>query len=74
MENKLVFILVHIKQHLTQDGQGHLFVMVQSDIHNWLQGLRPVLLAAWETLDVVLAGFAASLDAGSAPPTGPFLP
>jgi len=71
-EDKLLFILVHIKQHLTQEVQGQLFGMIQSDTNKWLQVLRPVLLVALETLDVVPTRLAASIDAASAPPADPF--
>ena len=52
-EDKLLFILVHMKQHLTQEVQGQLFGMVQSDANKGLQLLRPVLVRALEQLDVV---------------------
>ncbi len=52
-EDKLLFILVHMKQNLTQEVQGELFGMVQSDANKWLQLLRPVLHAALQRLDVV---------------------
>ena len=32
-QDKLLFILVHIKQHLTQEVQGQLFGLIQSDVH-----------------------------------------
>src|SRR3712207_1275176 len=35
--DKLRFILVHMKQHLTQEGHGQLLGMTQSDAHKWLQ-------------------------------------
>lgn len=71
-EDKLLFILVHIKQHLTQDVQGQLFGMIQSDTNKWLQVLRPVLLAALATLDAVPARLVAIVEAGDAvPPAGP---
>jgi len=46
IEDKLLFILVHMKQNLTQEVQGQLFGMIQSDANKWLQILRPVLHAA----------------------------
>jgi hypothetical protein len=46
IEEKLLFILVHMKQHLTQEVQGCLFGMPQSVANKWLQLLRPVLQAA----------------------------
>jgi hypothetical protein len=51
--DKLLFILVHLKQNLTQDVHGELFGMVQSDAHKWLTVLRPVLADALERLDVL---------------------
>jgi hypothetical protein len=62
-EDKLLFILVHIKQNLTQEVQGQLFGMIQSDANKWLQVLRPVLLHALEQLDVVPARLAACMAA-----------
>ena len=37
IEDKLLFILVHIKQNLTQEVHGQLFGMSQSDANKWLQ-------------------------------------
>jgi Helix-turn-helix of DDE superfamily endonuclease len=53
IEDKLLFILVHLKQNLTQEVQGEVFGMVQSDAHKWLTLLRPVLADALERLDVM---------------------
>ncbi len=53
IEDKLLFILVHMKQNLTQEVQGQLFGMVQSDANKWLQVLRPVLHTALHRLDVL---------------------
>ncbi len=53
IEDKLLFILVHLKQNMTQDVQGELFGMVQSDANKWLTLLRPVLADALERLDVL---------------------
>ncbi len=72
-EDKLLFILVHIKQNLTQDVQGQLFGMIQSDANKWLQLLRPVLLRGLEQLDVVPARLAA-LMAGPAEPAADHRP
>lgn len=55
IEDKLLFILVHMKQHLTQEVQGQLYGMIQSDANTWLQLLRPILLRALEQLEVVPA-------------------
>ncbi len=46
IEDKLLFILVHMKQNLTQEVQGSLFGMRQSVANKWLQLLRPVLQCA----------------------------
>src|SRR5215210_246327 len=46
IEDKLLFILVHIKQNPTQEIQGHLFGMKQSVANKWLQLLRPILQCA----------------------------
>ncbi len=46
IEDKLLFILVHMKQNLTQEAQGGLFDMIQSDANKWFQLLRPVLSQA----------------------------
>src|ERR671927_631983 len=42
MEDKLLFMLVHMKQNLTQEVQGRLFGIRQSVANKWLQLLRPV--------------------------------
>jgi hypothetical protein len=69
MEHKLLFILAHMKQHLTQEVQGQLFGMIQSDANKWLQLLRPVLLRALEQLDVVPARLATLGATSVAPPS-----
>ena len=46
IEDKLLFILVHMKQNITQEVQGCLFGMRQSVANKWLQLLRPVLQCA----------------------------
>jgi hypothetical protein len=72
-EDKLLFILVHIKQQLTQEVHGQLFGMIQSDTNTWLQVLRPVLLAAVDTLDTVPSRLVPIVEADNAPPhEGPF--
>jgi len=76
IEDKLLFILVHMKQNLTQEVQGELFGMVQSDANKWLQLLRPVLHAALQRLEVLPARLAtivpnAAVLASESPP---FLP
>jgi hypothetical protein len=57
-EDKLLFILVHIKQHLTQDVQGQLFGMGQSDTNKWLHLLRPILHQALQQIDALPARLA----------------
>ncbi len=66
-EDKLLFILVHIKQNLTQEVQGQLFGMVQSDANKWLQVLRPVLAEALERLDVLPARLATAMEQSKLP-------
>src|SRR5688500_6183205 len=46
IEDKLLFILVHMKQNLTQEVQGRLFGIRQSVANKWLQLLRPVVQCA----------------------------
>jgi hypothetical protein len=70
IEDKLLFILVHMKQNLTQEVQGQLFGMIQSDANKWLQLLRPVLLRALEQLDVVPARVAALVAVSATPLAG----
>ena len=68
IEDKLLFILVHMKQNLTQEVQGQLFGMIQSDANKWLQLLRPILHQALQHLDVLparLATITADHDASS---------
>ena len=52
IEDKLLFILVHIKQNPTQEIQGHLFGMKQSVANKWLQLLRPIFHQALQRLEV----------------------
>ncbi len=69
IEDKLLFILVHMKQNLTQEVHGQLFGMVQSDANKWLQVLRPVIHGALHRLDALparLATLAAEPDAPAA--------
>ena len=58
IEDKLFFILVHIKQNPTQEIQGHLFGMKQSVANTWLQRLRPILPQALQRLEVCPARMA----------------
>ncbi len=62
IEDKLLFILVHIKQNLTQEVHGQLFGMIQSDANKWLQLLRPVLAEALQRLDVLPTRLAAAME------------
>ncbi len=62
IEDKLLFILVHIKQNLTQAMHGQLFGMMQSDANTWLQVLRPVLAEALQRRDVLPARLAAAME------------
>ena len=62
IEDKLLFILIHIKQNLTQDVHGQLFGMIQSDANKWLQLLRPVLAEALQRRDVLPARLAAAME------------
>ena len=69
IEDKLLCILVHMQQNLTQAVQGQLFGMIPSDANKWLQRLRPSLQHALQRLDVVPARLAAlSTDTNTAPP------
>ena len=67
-EDKLLFMLIHIKQHLTQDVQGQLFGMGQSDTNKWLQLLRPVLHQALQQIDALPARLATIMTEGDTPP------
>lgn len=53
IEDKLLFILVHIKQNLTQEVQGQLFGVRQSVANKWLQLLRPIVANALQRMDTV---------------------
>jgi hypothetical protein len=75
IEDKLLFILVHMKQNLTQEVQGQLFGMIQSDANKWVQLLRPVLLQTLERIEAVPARRATHMAAPerpSSPDHGPF--
>jgi hypothetical protein len=43
LEDKLLFILVYLKQYPTQTVQGQLFGMSQSNANKWIHLLHPVL-------------------------------
>ncbi|PLS81014.1 MAG: hypothetical protein CYG59_06685 [Chloroflexi bacterium] len=68
IDDKVLFILVHMKQHLTQEVHGELFGMIQSDAHTWLQLLRPVLLRTLEQLDAVPTRLATCIAAAEKQP------
>ena len=68
-EDKLLFVLLHIKQNLTQEVHGQMFGMIQSDVNKWLTALRPVLAEALERLGLVPARLAAALQQTETPPT-----
>ena len=67
IEDKLLFILVHMKQHLTQEVQGQLFGMIQSDANKWIQLLRPVLQQTLQQIDVLPARLVTVVADGDAP-------
>src|SRR2546430_10614181 len=49
-EDRLLFILVHLKTYALQVVQGRLFGMVQSKANRWIHVLLPALLVALRTL------------------------
>src|ERR671938_222562 len=53
IEDKLLFILVHLKQNCTQEVQGRLFGMRQSVANKWLHLLRPILHDALQRVEVL---------------------
>ena len=53
IEDKLLFILVHMKQNVTQEVQGRLFGMRQSVANKWVQLLRPVLHCALQRIEAL---------------------
>ena len=68
IEDKLLFILVHIKQNLTHEVHGQLFGMIQSDANTWLQVLRPGLAESLQRLDTLPVRLAAAMEQGERPP------
>jgi hypothetical protein len=46
IEDKLLFVLMFVKQNLTQEVMAFMFGMSQSKVHEWLQTLIPVLQQA----------------------------
>src|SRR5918911_439310 len=69
IEDKLLFILVHMKQNLTQEVQGRLFGMRQSVANKWLHLLRPVLHGALQRVEVLPSRTATILPASDTPAT-----
>ena len=57
-EDKLLFILVHLKQNLTQEVQGQLFGISQSNANKWIHLLHPILNTALKNLGVCPARIA----------------
>src|SRR5215510_9383020 len=49
-EDRLLFILAYLKTYALQVVQGRLFGMGQSQAHQWIHALLPVLLAALRAL------------------------
>ena len=62
-EDKLLFILVHLKQNPTQEVQGHLFGISQSNANKWIHLLHPILNTALKELGVCPARIAVIGDA-----------
>ena len=46
IEDKLLFVIIFVKQNLTQEVMAFMFGMSQSKVHEWLQTLIPVLKQA----------------------------
>src|SRR5918911_3084997 len=74
IEDKLLFILVHMKQNPTQEVQGRLFGMRQSVANKWLHLLRPILHDALQRVEVLPSRTATILPdpATSASASAPF--
>src|SRR5215208_6227850 len=78
MEDKLLFILVYLKQAPTQEVQGSLFGMRQSKANMWIHLLHPVLNRALaqngdipkRDILIELADVSASTNDGSTPGSG----
>jgi Helix-turn-helix of DDE superfamily endonuclease len=51
-EDKLLFILIHLKQNPTQEVQGQLFGISQSNANKWIHLLHPILNTALKNLGV----------------------
>jgi Helix-turn-helix of DDE superfamily endonuclease len=59
--DKLLFILTSVTQHPSQEVQGQLFGMSQSNAHKWIQLLHPVLNQALADQERLPARTAAEL-------------
>ena len=46
IEDKLLFVLMFVKQNLTQDVMAFLFGMSSAKVHEWLKTLMPILKQA----------------------------
>lgn len=62
IEDKLLFILVYLKQYPTQTVQGQLFGLSQSNANKWIHLLHPVLNHALARADHLPSRSAAELD------------
>jgi len=62
IEDKLLFILVYLKQGTTQEMHATLFKMHQSDANVWLHLLHPILNQVLDDLDALPARDAESFD------------
>ncbi len=73
IEDKLLFILVYLKQHPTQTLHGYLFGMSQSNANKWIHVLHAVLnraLAQLEALpqrEMVIEGVDQETDVAASP-------
>ncbi len=62
IEDKLLFILVYLKQYPTQTVQGQLFGLSQSNANTWIHLLHPILNQALARADYLPQRSAAQLD------------
>ncbi len=69
-EDKLLFILVYLKQHPTQEVQGALFGMSQSNANKWIHLLHAVLNRALATAGYLPQRIARIVDNESADEDG----
>ena len=68
IEDKLLFILVYLKQAPTQTLHGHLFGLSQSNANKWIHLLQPVLNHALATAGVLPSRVARVQEADPLPP------